>query len=541
MKFRIIVASLLLGASLSLMAQGYKDGIEYYKVDKLDNAKELLNRNLNAASTDKSEAFYYLGQIALHQGDVAEAKSYFEKGIAANAENPYNLVGQGELALKSGDSKGAAELFKAARKFTKKDAKLETAIARAYYDVNPTTYEKDITKCVAQARKWKPTDPDSYIFEGDTYADKKDWGYAAGQYELAMTNDPNNIEAYVKYANTYFNVNPDMAIARLQELLAKTPNSALVQRELAEMYYKDNQGVKAAEQYSVYINNPNHFTQDDVRYVQLLFFGNKYQESYDLATKLVNTLPAGDENVFYMRRMQMYNLVALEKWQGAADAGRAFFAMAKPQGSSYEVRDYTDYAEALQKAGFAEEATVAYEKAIELNPKNVDLLRNLSDTYADAKDFEKSAYYYQKVVDSGVGKVNDLYELAVCYYNVAVTTENEQTKADAIEKARFYLNDVNEQVPGNVRIVNQMARVEKLAEGDENKGKVIPIYKDLLSLLDQKENKADYKNMFVSAYNYLATYYYSNGDKATAKQYYEKWLEQDPENEPLRNFVEQMK
>ena len=47
-----------MGASLVANAQGYKDGIEYYKVDKLDNAKELLERNLNAASTDKAEAFY---------------------------------------------------------------------------------------------------------------------------------------------------------------------------------------------------------------------------------------------------------------------------------------------------------------------------------------------------------------------------------------------------------------------------------------------------------------------------------------------------
>ena len=49
---------MLMCASLLVNAQGYKDGIEYYKVDKLDNAKELLERNLNAPTTDKAEAFY---------------------------------------------------------------------------------------------------------------------------------------------------------------------------------------------------------------------------------------------------------------------------------------------------------------------------------------------------------------------------------------------------------------------------------------------------------------------------------------------------
>ena len=141
---------MLMGASLVTNAQGYKDGIEYYKVDKLDNAKELLVRNLNAASTDKAEAYYYLGQIALHQGNVAEAAANFEKGIAANAMNPYNYVGQAAIALKNGGE--VKSLLEKARKLSKKDAKLEMEIARAFYDANPTTYAKDIEKCINNAR-----------------------------------------------------------------------------------------------------------------------------------------------------------------------------------------------------------------------------------------------------------------------------------------------------------------------------------------------------------------------------------------------------
>ena len=123
---------------------------------------------------------------------------------------------------------------------------------------------------------------------------------------------------------------------------------------------------------------------------------------------------------------------------------------------------------------------------------------------------------------------------------MAVTTGDETVKANAIGNARKYLADVNEQVPGNVRIVNQMARVEKLAEG-ENTGKAIPAYNELLKLLNDKDDKSDYASMFISAYNYLATYYFNKGDKDAAKDYYKKWLEYDPENEALRNFVDQMK
>ena len=541
MKRKFLFASLMLmGASLVANAQGYKDGIEYYKVDKLDNAKELLERNLNSPSTDKAEAFYYLGQIALHQGKMSEAAANFEKGIAANAMNPYNYVGQAAIALKNGGDVKA--LLEKARKMVKKDAKLEMEIARAFYDANPTTYAKDIEKCIKNARKWNPDDPDSYIFEADTKADKKDWGNAAGIYELAFDKDPMNIEAYVKYANTYFNVNPQMAIERLEELQAKVPNSALVQRELAEKYYADNLGAKAAEQYGKYIKNPNHFAQDEVRYVQLLFFGEKYQESLDLATSLVNKLNPADSKVFYMKRMQLYNLVQLEKWQEAVAAGKSFFANAVPQGSNYEVRDYTDYGLALQTAGFAEEAIDAYNKAIDMNPKNTDLIRNLGDSYAAADNFVKAAEYYQRLVDDGNNKSNDLFTLSNYYLGIASSEGvDDATKADALAKSQKYIDEVDKLVPRNVQIVNQKAKIAKFREGDSNSGAALAAYNELLSILEEKENKADYARYFKYAYNYLATYYFSKGDKATAKSYYQKWLEYDPENEALRNYVNSLK
>ncbi len=541
MKRKFFFASLMLmGASLVANAQGYKDGIEYYKVDKLDNAKELLERNLNAASTDKAEAYYYLGQIALHQGNMAQAAANFEKGIAANASNPYNYVGQAAIALKNGGD--VKTLLEKARKLSKKDSKLEMEIARAYYDANPTTYAKDIEKCIKNARKWNADDPDSYIFEADTKADKKDWGNAAGIYELAFDKDPNNIEAYVKYANTYFNVNPTMAIERLEELQAKVPNSALVQRELAEKYYSDNLGAKAAEQYGKYINNPNHFAQDEVRYVQLLFFGEKYQQSYDLATSLVQKLNPADDKVFYMKRMQLYNLVQLEKWNEAVEAGRSFFANALPKGSNYEVRDYTDYGQALQTAGLAEEAINAYNKAIDLNPKNTDLIRNLGDSYADAENFVKAAEYYQRLVDDGNHKSNDLFTLSNYYLGIASSEGLDAAiKADALAKSQKYIDEVDKLVPGNVQIVNQKAKIAKFREGDTNNGAALAAYNELLSILDSKENKEDYARYYKYAYNYMATYYFTKGDKATAKTYYQKWLEYDPDNESLRNYVNSLK
>ena len=121
MKSKILL-SLLLSGSITCFAQGYKDGIEYNKVSEFDNAKELLERNLNDASTNKSEAFYYLGCVALENGNTAAAKDYFQKGQSAGSCQ-LNLVGLGQIELKAGNKKAAEENFSLAIKNSpKKDA-----------------------------------------------------------------------------------------------------------------------------------------------------------------------------------------------------------------------------------------------------------------------------------------------------------------------------------------------------------------------------------------------------------------------------------
>ena len=115
------------------------------------------------------------------------------------------------------------------------------------------------------------------------------------------------------------------------------------------------------------------------------------------------------------------------------------------------------------------------------------------------------------------------------------------TKADALAKSQKYIEEVDKMVPNNVQIVNQKAKIAKVREGDTNNGAALDAYMELLRILDQKEDKADYARYYKYAYNYLATYYFTKGDKASAKTYYQKWLEYDPENEALRNYVNSLK
>lgn len=537
MKFKLF-AILLLGGALVSNAQGYKDGIEYFKVGKIDNAKELLDKNLNDPTTVKSEAYCYLGHIEAAKGNTAGAKEYYNKGVAADANNAFNYIALGALDLKAGNAKAAEEQFKMAQKVDKKNAAVYAAIARAYYEADPVAYAKELGKNIEKARKTDKQDPTVYILEGDMKAAEKDYGGAAGQYELAFTFDPKNEEAYVKYANTYFHVNPQMATAKLEELLTKTPNSALAQRELAEKYYELDLGSQAAEQYGKYIQNPNHFKQDEIRYVQLLFFGGKYDQSFDLAKSIRAAMPAGDKDHFYMCRMQLYNKVALEQWAEAETFGAELFGLNIP-GTEYTAKDFVDYATALKNVGKTAESVAEYEKAVAYNPNNIDLIRDLVDVYEQNENYAKAAEYYQKIVDSPECKANDLYLMSTKYFNVAATTQDEALKASSLEGARKYAALANEKVPGNYRIVQQQAKVENLAG---NTAEAVKFYNATIAILDAKENaKVKYKDTYIGIYANLARIAFEADDKAGARDIYMKWLEVDPENAALREYVEKMK
>lgn len=536
MKFRFLF-SLLLGGALTMSAQGYKDGVEYYKADQFENAKTILTRTLNDASTDKAESNYYLGAIALRQGDKSAAEAHFTAGIAANPEYPFNYVGKGEIALKNGNENAADSFFKKARDYGKKNAELLTAIARAYYNADPVKYAEDITKSIERAKKADKKDPYNLILQGDMKADQKAAGDAAALYENAILYDPENTPAYVKYANVYFSVSPEFAINKLEELLNLQPNSALAQRELAEKYYQNDQWSKAAVAYGKYVENPNHFTEDKVRYSVLLYYGQFYNESLALANELLKNDPKN----FQLQRIVFLNKAALKDFAGAEQQAAVFFGLNDPK-NKYTSNDYSSFGDVLKELGKDSLALEQYEKAVEVNPEKTDLIKQLSSAYNSMKNYEKAAQIYQKVIDGGDYKTNDLYVLAGRYMTHGATEQDSLKKAAAVDNAIKYIDLTLEKVSDDYRIHQRKARIYLVQNNNKPSDASTACYETVLGLLDQDASKKDArKNDYIEAYNQIAGYYISIDDVAKAKEYYQKFLDLDPENEALRKYIDSLK
>ena len=538
---KFLFSLFLAAGSLTAFAASYTDGIEYFKAGQPDRAKILLERTLDDAGTNKAESYYYLGEIAFGNKDYTAAAEYYKKGLAEDPLYAYNIVGQGKLALTGSDKeaaeKEAEKYFKEALKGkNKKDAGLNLAIAKAYYETGTPGYEEYMKKSYKADKKY----PDYFMFEGDVLVDQQKYGDACGRYENAIYFDPNCIEAYVKYSHIYFDINPTLAIQKLEELQEIAPNSAIAQREMAEAYYKNSQYTKAAAAYEKYMQNPNHFQTDRPRLATLLFYGKRYDESLELAKEIL----AHDPENFVIRRIVMYDNYELGNMEAAEQAAIEFLGM-NPGDNVFTARDYLTYGDILSKEKKYAEAIVQYEKAYDLDNTRTDILKVLSDTYERNKDYVNAISVYEQYMAADTvnnQRVMDYYLLGqICYSAGQAAMDSIPLRDMYLLKADSMFQVVVERSPTDYRGYLWRARAAAVRDPELKEGLAKPLYEETLGILNQdaaNKEKAATKRVYIEAYKYLGYYNYlqttnpakKNEAIAATKDYWNKMLELDPQN-----------
>lgn len=542
MKLRTLFTLCIGGFALSALAQGgYQDGVDYYNADRFEKAKIILEKTLNEPGTDKAVSYFYLGSLDMRDGNPKNAETNFNNGIAANPAYGYNYVGLGEIALKAGNKAEAEKQFKAALATDKKDAALVAAVARAYANVDPVAYSKEISKYIAQGMKMsKNKEPQIYVLQGDM-AKATDKGVAAGYYEQAIIYDEEkgniNPEAYVKYSNLYNKVNSQFAIGKLVELNEKLPTSALAQSELAEKYYDNDQLTRAAEQYGKYMRNPNHFQGDEQRYSGLLYFGKKYPESLEIAQQVL----AKDPDNLYMQRMVMLNKAALEDWNGAEEAAKKLFAHT---GGTFTSTDYTTHGQVLSSLGRPEEAVEAYLAAYNLNPeKNKAILTDISDMYNKMENDAKAVEYMQMYVDTAEPTLNDYFILSNRYKNLGLTLpEDSPERAQAAENGIKYIDMALAEAANKGPLYRNKATLLMIRDGANTTPELIDTYKAMIEAFDaDPANITKYADAYKTAYLRMGAFYMNQDDNDNARMYFNKALELDPENTGIKDLLNKLK
>lgn len=450
-------------------------------------------------------------------------------------------------AIKTNKDKAAvAAIVKNAAKVAKKDADGLAKIGRAYLDVKDTANTRKYAQLSVAAANKAKTDKSGagYILLGDLEYYKDNPGAAASYYQNAYYVEPNNINAYVKYARVMRGVSPDLAVEQLENVRKLDPKYP-VDAEAAHIYYeaakKNSAYMQKVMTYygkltpaQLYAHEPSYLTE----YALAAFASQKNEVSLQLAQY---GLSQKARNAGF-NRLALYNSVELKKYEDAANYVDALFN--KSDSVELTANDY-------KYAGITFNALKQYDNAITYYNKQLEnattdaqkagVYKDLSDAYKSKGEYAKSLELYKKYLElNPKATINDYNGLATIYRNQAANQSGAEQQASVNEAVAIY-TQMMEKYPKNADFCNFMAaRTVGMLDATQAKGLARPYYEKLVELIEAKgvSDNSD-KARIVEAYTYLGIYYWKiKDDAATAKPYLDKLIQLDPENATAKQILE---
>ena len=570
-KVKFFIITLL--AIFSLNAQNNL-GKVFFDVRDYELAKKFFEQKL---SENPGEANYYLGEIALAEGNLEAAADFFNKGMSTN--EVYCRVGLAKIDLKKGNKADALSTYLQLTKRHSGDMNIFAAFGYAHLDNK--SYQ-EVQTVLNDMQKAKKNAPIIYILEGDMLYAQDKIGEAAGKYETALRFDSKLELAYIRLAEAYEKSSWQTAVEYLNNLLEQNPDYTLAYRYLGRIYSsaKIGQWQKAIDAYKTFFA-AGYYTLDDIgKLAQALFFqaffsDNNYEEAYAKINEGLEIAP----NDFTLNRFRMYVAARTQNIESGLKYAEHFFSLK----GDYIARDYTMYAQMLKEAKMYDEALEQYKQVLFIDPTNVDMYKEMA-TIANLKGQNGVAADYLKlfIEKKGADKVEvvtDFFQMGRYYYiacnarNAADTalllsrfqnidftktiSENELQKDSLltdkqlfIEKTlKYYMNQADkafdafiERNPASYQGFLWKARTNSLLDPETELGLAKPHYEKVIELLVEREEKNPTMiSSLVEAYRFLAWFYYKNKDFPNAKLNCEKVLELDPEEPNGKAILDELK
>ena len=441
-------------------------------------------------------------------------------------------------AVKKIISSKPADLDKQMKPFykaNKKNAENLVAFGREFLAVKDTAHAKVYANYALETSKHKCAP--AFLLLGDIEAIGDNGGQAAAMYEQAIYVDPKNPDAYYKYANVYRKISPAGAVAKLNELRQQRPDVA-VDALAGRIYYMSNEFDKALDAYNK-ADMKLMEERDLSDYAMSAFFKQKYDKALEVAKFGLSKNPRHAA----FNRLAFFNSTELKKFDDALMYADALFN--KSDSAKFSYYDYTYYGNALIGAKQPQKAIEMYELALKQEDmdnkaKRAGVVKQLSDAYRDMEDFPNAIKHYKDYLASmDKPTANDLAALASLHMQHGASL-NADAQAEAFKMADETYADLALKYENAIEYATFMrARVNGQMDPDQSKGLAKPFYEKLVELIGPKTDLDNTdRARLIESYRYLISYYFVQKDnKAKGKEYAEKLLSIDPENEIAKQVL----
>ena len=436
---------------------------------------------------------------ALIKVNPEAAEDAFETLLkGANKKNVDLLIDIGEAYLKEGDAETAQEYADRAKELNNKCA-------------------------------------DAYVLSGDVAIARKDVNRASSEYNQAIYFDENCSEAYLKYADVYQWVNPQLSIEMLKRLEKKVPDDSRVDRLLGEIYYGMGEYGKAIEAYDDYMEVSAPAVEDYTRYATLLYLNKEFDESL----KAVNNGLKMDDGNLVLKRLLMYNQYELGNYDAGLTEASAFFA--DTDSAEWVYLDHVYYGRLLKQKREYDDALTQFTQALALDNTQTHIYQDISKVYEEKHDYPRAIESFRTYMEANHDKedIGQLFLYGRLNYFAASDSTLKGLQTNYLAEADTAFARVMVYAPDNYLGFFWRARTNSLKDPETVEGLAKPYYEASLAIFEQKPDKS--VPLMVECLSYLGYYYFVKEDYSKSKEFWTKILEIDPENETAKAALEGMK
>ncbi|WP_461130106.1 tetratricopeptide repeat protein [Spirosoma aerophilum] len=556
-----LMTILFVGATMTapLMAQDVQTALKDVEAERYNKAGQTLTQLATSSPTADNQ--FYLGYYYLRSGQLDKAKATFEKGAAADAKNQLNNIGLAGVALAKGDGATAKGLIDNAVAQTK--SKNQDVLIRGaeMYTLSDQPKQNDPAAAlslltVADEKDKKNENAEIEMLMGDAYFLKNDGGNAITKYENALAINPSLAEANYKIGRLYLRgKNYQKAQDFFKLAIQGDPEFAPTYRAYADALASSRAYKAAASNYELYVQKSGttdpEMLLDVARYK---FLAQDYQGAIAYLDQL-----KGKINNPIIDRMYGWAYTALGKNNEAIESLNRFISTA-PQ--KVMVDDIKYLGRAQSQLGTPEGdslSIVNLEKAAPMDTTE-NLYREIAKKYYDTKRYDKAATYYAKTIaNDKKPQNNDFLWLGLSSYQFAPRVGRDSTVA-AMDTAQIRVVKQQYYLKADSAFSQMASRIE--ADGkkyplayyyragsnyyaypkEQEKAAELatPLYEKFIeqALNPDPTDKTDYKRYLITSYKALAGFALLKKDDAKAKEYFDKVLALDPNDESVKKALE---
>ncbi len=438
--------------------------------------------------------------------------------VMAQDVNYLDLLKPIENSLKAGntDPKGLEKSVKDYTKEFKKNPKALVALGNLFA-VNKN-YEK-ATELANMALAKDAHFGDAYLLLGDVEAMQDKGGEAASWYKQCMTMDPKNPQGYISYANVYQKIDPAGSAEALKQLKQVNPDYPYEAK--AGYNYYSNQ--KFEEAYNLFKQtDPNKLEEYIyVAYAITDYMLNKKDEALSLSESGLQKY--AKDATFH--RVALWSAVDLQKFDAALKHADVIM---NTDSIKKTARDYNYYGMALVGSQQYDKAIEQYQKAYDLKNDDPKPLQYISEAYKQKGDEDKALEYNDKYMSKNADASPSDYVKWADIYN-SKAKKGGADKANSVNKAIEIYNAMAAKYPSLKSYADLQAA--NIAFANELDDKALENYQKVIDEVASKQYDEDEKGYLMQAYKNAGYIYWSSkNDLETAKPYFEKLLQLDPNN-----------